>query len=311
MRFYSIDNNLLPKVLLLGKETLIPPRKHLTRCLTEHVLYIVVRGTLELSVNGEPVSLAPGDICLFGAGDEQEPRSVGFCQYYYVHFQSDSLRILPETEDSYAAYLLDKQEQMMKTDFFSPKCYDYLTVRLRMKNHVEDEKEFSGICEAIQCCTLSSECRFPEKRFTVSAAVAALFLKLENLSSSAKNDHPKNPVRMYETVRKIAAYIEEHYAEPITGADIGESFFLSFDYCNRIFGKIMGCSIIRYRNMVRIQHAKALIRTSDPSVGEAAAAVGFENTYYFSRAFKKEEGLSPTEYKRKFMKLQDDRKETP
>ena len=311
MRFYSIAADSLPKVILLGKETLIPPRKHLSRRLTEHVLYVVVRGGLDLSVNGEALSLVPGDICLFASGDEQEPRSAGFCEYYYVHFLSDSLHIIPETEESYSAYLLEKQERIMKTDFFSPKCYEYLTVRLRMKNHVEDEKEFSEICEMMQRCTLSSESRFPEKRFAVSAAAASLFLKLEKYSAPGKNDHPGNPVKTYETVRRIAAYIEEHYAEPVTGADIEENFFLSFDYCNRIFGKIMGCSIIRYRNMVRIQHAKAEMRTSAPSVGEAAAMVGFENTYYFSRAFKKEEGLTPTEYKKKFMKLQEDKKETP
>ena len=112
--------------------------------------------------------------------------------------------------------------------------------------------------------------------------------------------------KIYDTAREIAAYIERHYAEAITGEDIEEKFFLTFDHANRIFHKTMGCSIIKYRNIVRIQYAKAKMRATNMPVKEIAMEVGFENAHYFSRMFKKNEGLSPSEYKRKFLEILED-----
>ncbi len=301
MRYYEIDTGILPQVVLLGKETLLPPRKHLTRSLSEHVLYVMIHGMLDLEVNNSRIRLVPGDICLFDIGDTQEPLSEDFCEYYYVHLCADSIRHIEMTEEEYGSYIHNKLEMIGKTDFYSPKCYDYLKVIIGMKSHIGDEQVFAGIKERLQTYTLSSSSRFPQKRFHTSAVVADIFLTLENQRYQSYTSRVGNPVKIYETVRKISEYIGENYASKITGIDIEERFFLSFDYCNRIFRKVMGCSIIRYCNMVRIQHAKAIFRTTDRPIGDVAASVGFDSTYYFTRVFRKTEGLTPSEYKKKFM----------
>ena len=67
--------------------------------------------------------------------------------------------------------------------------------------------------------------------------------------------------------------------EAISGERIAQEFYLNFDYANRIFRKITGCTIVRYRNSVRIQHAKAKMRAINAPVKEIAAELGFENVH--------------------------------
>ena len=50
---------------------------------------------------------------------------------------------------------------------------------------------------------------------------------------------------------------------------------------------------------IRIRHAKQLLIGTAHPISEIAAAVGFENCYYFSNAFKKQTGLSPSDYRKK------------
>lgn len=69
---------------------------------------------------------------------------------------------------------------------------------------------------------------------------------------------------------------------------------MNYDYANRLFKKHIGTSIMQYRNQLRINTAKNLL--GKQSVEQVARLVGFENVYYFSRAFKRYEGISPREY---------------
>lgn len=305
MECFQMDLTEVLRVVLLGKESLIPPRTHYSRYLTEYVMYVIVSGSMRLKVNGRAETLEAGDIWLFRKGDSQEPMDSSFCEYYYVHFQAERIYDLKLSEIEYSCRLRKKQEQYLTADSFSAECYDFMKVIVKRRNHVADKELFESIRTLMQNSILTTECRQPERRLEISGAVAAVLIKLEGNNirevKSISEDNRKN----YDTARKIADYIELHYAEPISGENIEREFYLTFDYANRIFHKIMGCTIIKYRNIVRIQHAKARMRATNMSFKEIALEAGIENTHYFSRIFKKIEGLSPSEYKKKFLKPYD------
>ncbi len=306
MKCFRINLNEVLKVVLLGKETLIPPRLHYSRYVTEYVLYVIVKGSLKLNVNNDTVVLKSGDVYLFQKGDSQEPLESSFCEYFYVHFQSDSVCEMELEAAEYTELLRKKHEKCIRTDSFSSKCYDFLNVLIRQETHISSDTLLESITDALQNSILTTECKSPQRRFEISNAVALIFLKLESTTMQKANRSEQNLERTYDVTRKIAAYIEQHYAEPLSSQNIEQEFFLTFDYANRIFRKVMGCSIMKYHNIVRIQYAKAKMRATNMPIKEIAMEVGFENVHYFSRIFKKTEGLSPSEYKRKFMKISDD-----
>lgn len=63
------------------------------------------------------------------------------------------------------------------------------------------------------------------------------------------------------------------------------------------FTNTMGLAPIKYINNLKISHAKELLSAEDCSVAEASELSGFHDESYFSRAFKKHTGVSPSEYK--------------
>lgn len=95
---------------------------------------------------------------------------------------------------------------------------------------------------------------------------------------------------IYITTEKIADYLEKHYLEDVDSKDIQDKFMMNYDYANRIFRQVMGKSIIRYRNDLRLEKAKFLLLTTENLVEEVAFGSGFSDKYYFSRFFTKSVG---------------------
>ena len=57
---------------------------------------------------------------------------------------------------------------------------------------------------------------------------------------------------------------------------------------------------MRYILLLRIRNAQVLLETTDGTVSEIARIVGYENSMYFSRLFRKEKGVSPLQYRKAF-----------
>ena len=94
------------------------------------------------------------------------------------------------------------------------------------------------------------------------------------------------------------AYLHEHYAEPISRRDLAHHLGLSDDYLTYCFRREVGMTPISYLNRYRVNRAKVLLRESEQSVTEIAMAVGFSDSSYFARVFRRQVGVSPDVYRR-------------
>ena len=99
-------------------------------------------------------------------------------------------------------------------------------------------------------------------------------------------------------VRQAMAYLQEHYAEPISRQDIADHVGLSDDYLTSCFHKELGLTPVVYLNRYRVQQARQLLKHTHKSITEIALDVGFSNSSYFSRIFRRETGRSPEAYRR-------------
>lgn len=99
---------------------------------------------------------------------------------------------------------------------------------------------------------------------------------------------------------QVRQYLEEHYMERICLEDLSCLFFISKYHLAREYKKNYGITIGNDLTARRISHAKSLLRFSDSSVEEIALLCGFSEAGYFIRAFKKAEGMTPLEYRRKW-----------
>lgn len=101
-----------------------------------------------------------------------------------------------------------------------------------------------------------------------------------------------------QRVKQAMVYIQEHFMEPITLNDIADAILVSKSECCRCFKRATGLSPFEYLMKYRItEAAKYMHRKSHESISEIAGAVGFNNTSYFNKVFKKFMGCTPTEYR--------------
>lgn len=96
-----------------------------------------------------------------------------------------------------------------------------------------------------------------------------------------------------EEVRKALAYLEEHYTERISIADIAAKVGLSEPYLCQIFKAETKTSIMTRLNEIRMDKAYELLATGQYLVKQAALEVGISDPFYFNRLFRKRFGISP------------------
>lgn len=100
-------------------------------------------------------------------------------------------------------------------------------------------------------------------------------------------------------VEQILNYFEEHYNEKISLDRIAENMYLSSFYVSKIFKKETGDTPIRHLINIRLEKAYELLQNGwNGSIQEAAASVGYDDAYHFSKLFKKKFGVSPSQVKR-------------
>ncbi len=104
----------------------------------------------------------------------------------------------------------------------------------------------------------------------------------------------------HEMIKKIESYIQENIHHSPTLDEIAEHVYLNSSYLSFIYKNITGKNVSTYIQQQKISTACFLIRTTDMPFIEVAKATGFHDANYFTKVFKKETSLTPSQYKRKW-----------
>ena len=95
---------------------------------------------------------------------------------------------------------------------------------------------------------------------------------------------------------KAIRYIENNFCNDIRVENIAAAVGISRSQLFRVFKQRYEMSLCRFLTKYRVNMAAELLKKEGVSVGEAAYSVGFFDQLYFSRVFKKEKGLTPSQY---------------
>lgn len=99
-------------------------------------------------------------------------------------------------------------------------------------------------------------------------------------------------------ISRGVSLLEQTYLENLPIEQYAKTSNVSVNTFRRIFGKRFGMSPIKYRNLMRMDRARALLYEGSFTVAEVTYAVGFENVGYFCRYYRQTFGETPTETKR-------------
>ncbi len=102
---------------------------------------------------------------------------------------------------------------------------------------------------------------------------------------------------VHPEVRAAVALMESNIAEPLTMPEIAARLGLTQRRLERLFHRHMGTSAVRFSQLLRLQHARALLTSTTMSIRDVSAASGFNSMTYFSSAFLACFGKRPSDYR--------------
>ncbi len=99
-------------------------------------------------------------------------------------------------------------------------------------------------------------------------------------------------------IRDIREYVNRHYMESLSLSALCEELHFSLPYVSSAFHRETGMTFRTYVNRVRIEKACHLLRTTDRTVSDIAAHLGYSDPAFFYKVFRREMEMTPYEYRK-------------
>ena len=152
---------------------------------------------------------------------------------------------------------------------------------------------FLRIHEILKKCNSENICQYNAE---LTIEITQLFIEIDRAYKHGDVQFERNLVDFQDIVR----FIQDNITNWSLSVDfIAHSFFISRMALYRLFKKNMGISPQEYIEQTRIEYAKNTFLFSNSTVAKVAYILHYKNTRCFSLAFKRVEGISPTEWKRR------------
>ncbi len=121
----------------------------------------------------------------------------------------------------------------------------------------------------------------------IRQCIEKIFILCENASKKSSNSK----------IEKAMAFIQKNYNRDISLQETANTLGISANYLSNLFRKTTNQGFVEYLIEYRIQKAKELLLHTNHKIHEISFMVGFHETKYFIRTFKKNTGMSPTTYR--------------
>ena len=130
------------------------------------------------------------------------------------------------------------------------------------------------------------------EKMALSLLTEAVRLKQENLAF----------IRYSHVISKAEKYVSERYFDPnISLISVAAHVGMSAAHFSTIFSQTLGITFIAYLTKLRIDKAKEYLSLSDMKLSTIATEIGYNEPNYFSHVFKKSEGITPKEFRNRFL----------
>ena len=162
--------------------------------------------------------------------------------------------------------------------------------RDRFLKEVEKEvySQLGDVYEAKAAFQLSKEDTIHSRKAFINTVKKQLDLTLNAIEQKQSED---------SLLGQIQQYIQDHLTEDLSRETIAKQFFLHPDYLSHYFHKYSDRNLAAYIRNLRIQKAQRLLLSTTLPISEVAVQVGYSSSTYFTKAFIKETGVKPSEYR--------------
>lgn len=210
-------------------------------------------------------------------------------QDYYEHHETLKQLILEKNRHGTKTFFSEKMQQMKQMQIHPSIVKDWamkliLDLKLSLKVLGQFEMSVDKIMtdQLIQPAETCSELEA-----VMNGCVVKMIDYVDIIEATPKN----------EEVFKAQRFVLEHMNQKITLSDVANHLHLNASYFSRMFKKETGESFIEFVTRIKMEKAKDMLNHTIKPVEQIALDVGFDNKSYFFRTFKKQFGVTPSEYK--------------
>ncbi|WP_434641736.1 AraC family transcriptional regulator [Klebsiella sp. I138] len=136
--------------------------------------------------------------------------------------------------------------------------------------------------------------------------IAMTYLLLDALVLAGEpTTQVESSLREEAMIKKGIDYINQHFDQPLTLTEVANQSGMSYSWFSRLFKKVSRHNFKEYLTLVRLNKARALLRDTRTPITEISHSCGFQEHKYLIAAFNKYCGLTPTEYRKRFVSRQN------
>lgn len=227
----------------------------------DYYLMYIIEGTLSVDIGGAVVAKA-GDFIIFPPGYKYKYTfsDDGVILYYFAHFTGS------EVEKTLHALGLGTGAAVYTAGHSDAAAEAFANI---FKAYTEDD-EFRDLAAGV--------------------AIKSALIALARAMAGGKRPSP---------IERSLAYIKASYTDDIRIPHLAAMDGLSVSRYNAVFREQTGTSPTGLITDLRLKHACTLLSSTDLSIGNIGAMVGYADNHFFSKIFKSHIGLSPKEYRQK------------
>lgn len=244
-------------------------------------LIYVIKGELQVKINGEDYHLSTSEIILINSNEFHSFQSNQDNLFVIIHFNYDEL-----------TSLLSQRNLMFSRD----------SLNQNFINH-EIRVAIEELLTVYMKQDIGSQMEFLEKAYKLSAIFTSKLLKQNsqlhvdtNLSLKGQDDR----------LADILDFIQSNFREPLSLDEVAGLYFLSSPYLSKFFKKQTGKTFSQYLNEVRLAHAVNELANTDKPITRIALDNGFPNLSAFNRVFNEQYQIKPVDYRKQ---MEVDKKE--
>lgn len=236
--------------------------------LASYLFFTVVSGSGVLDYEGNHYSLKKGDCVFIDCKKPYSHRtSENLWQLRWVHFYGVNM-----------SHIYEKYTERGGSPCFHPHNLD----------------SFLSLLENIYQVASSDD--YVKDMMIYEKLTSLLTLLMKESWHPEKSHRPTGSAKK-QSLQELRDYLDANYQNTITLEELSRLFFINKFYLTRVFKEQFGMSIQRYLLQLRITHAKQLLRFTDKSIETIGVECGIGDANYFSRTFKKVEGVSPSHFR--------------
>ncbi len=113
-----------------------------------------------------------------------------------------------------------------------------------------------------------------------------------------ENIYRSKTVSLDTRLKRAIDFIDRHYGADLCVKKVAEEAFLSPSRFSHLFTSEMGLPLVEYLTKVRIQNARKILRDPQKSIAQVAQEVGYTDQSYFTKVFKRAEGMTPKSFRK-------------